>query len=262
MLHDFLNNLPNIPLAIAILVLCALLGLVCVWLARRFLNVEMLREHNDIIGYIYQMLGVVYAVMLAFAVFLVWEQYDATSAAVEREANALVSLYNIGRALPQAAGAPLKSDVVNYARAAVNDEWPQMARARASDATANALLQLTRFERDTQVPAARDEILYAQAVEHIEALNAFRRLRLQASRGQIPRPMWVLLLGGGLFMVGFTAIFGVKNARLHYVLTALLAMGLGFTLFIILALDTPYTGSFAITAEPFETALEMFAANP
>ncbi|RIK15069.1 MAG: hypothetical protein DCC52_19050 [Chloroflexi bacterium] len=198
----------------------------------------------------------------AFAVFLVWEQYDATSAAVEREANALVSLYNIGRALPQAAGAPLKSDVVNYARAAVNDEWPQMARARASDATANALLQLTRFERDTQVPAARDEILYAQAVEHIEALNAFRRLRLQASRGQIPRPMWVLLLGGGLFMVGFTAIFGVKNARLHYVLTALLAMGLGFTLFIILALDTPYTGSFAITAEPFETALEMFAANP
>ncbi|MDL1897258.1 DUF4239 domain-containing protein [Anaerolineae bacterium CFX7] len=197
-----------------------------------------------------------------FAVFLVWEQYDATSAAVEREANALVSLYNIGRALPAASGAPLKSDVMNYARVAVNDEWPHMARARASDATANALLELTRFERDTPVPAARDEILYAQAVEHIEALNAFRRLRLQASRGQIPRPMWVLLLGGGLFMVGFTAIFGAKNARLHYVLTALLAMGLGFTLFIILALDTPYTGSFAITAEPFETALVMFAANP
>lgn len=262
MIHDFLNNLPNVPLAIAILVLCALLGVFCVWLARRLLDIEMLREHNEIIGYIYQMLGVVYAVMLAFAVFLVWEQYDATSAAVEREANALVSLYNIGRALPEGSGAPLKNDVVNYARVAAKDEWAQMALARESNATANALQQLTRFEREAQLRDARDEILYDQAVEHIEALNAFRRLRLQASRGQIPRPMWVLLLGGGLFMVGFTAIFGAKNARLHFALTALLAMGLGFTLFIILALDTPYTGSFAITAEPFETALEMFAANP
>ncbi len=262
MIHDFLNNLPNIPLALAILLLCALIGLASVWLARRLLDVEMLREHNDLIGYIYQMLGVVYAVMLAFAVFLVWEQYDATSAAVEREANALVSLYNIGRALPAETGATLKSDVINYARVAANDEWAQMAMARASDATAKALQQLTRFERDAQVTDARAEILVAQGVEHIEALNAFRRLRLQASRGQIPRPMWVLLLGGGLFMVGFTAILGAKNARLHYTLTALLAMGLGFTLFIILALDTPYTGSFAITPEPFQAALEMFATQP
>lgn len=262
MIHDFLNSLPNIPLAFAILALCAVIGVTSVWLARRFLDVEMLRAHNEITGYIYQMLGVVYAVMLAFAVFLVWEQYDNTGSAVEREANALVSLYNIGRALPDASGAALKSDVTNYARVAAKDEWMQMALARASDATALALLQLTRFEREAQVLSARDEALYAQAMQHIEELNAFRRLRLQASRGQIPRPMWVLLLGGGLFMVGFTAIFGATNARLHFVLTALLAMGLGFTLFIILALDTPYTGSFAITPEPFNAALEMFAANP
>lgn len=262
MIHDFLNNLPNIPLATAILVLCALFGAASVWLSRLLLDVEMLREHNDITGYIYQMLGVVYAVMLAFAVFLVWQQYDTTSAAVEREANSLVSLYNIGRALPGTTGGALKSDVINYAQVAANDEWGQMALARESDATANALLQLTRLEREAKVLDSREQVLYTQAVEHIEALNAFRRLRLQASRGQIPRPMWVLLLGGGLFMVGFTALLGAKNARLHYVLAALLAMGLGFTLFIILALDTPYTGSFAITPEPFNTALEMFAANP
>lgn len=262
MFHDFLNNLPNVPLAIGFLLLSAAVGAASVWLTRRFLDVAMLREHNDIIGYIYQMLGVVYAVMLAFAVFIVWEQFDTTSTAVEREANTLVALYDIGRALPEPAGARLRGDVVNYARVVANDEWRQMALARSSDASQLALLQLTRFEREFEPAKNHETVLYDQAVAHIQDLNAFRRLRLQASRGQIPRPMWVLLIGGGLFMVGFTAIFGATNARLHIVLTAVLAAALGFTLFIIFALDTPYTGSFAITQEPFNGALALFDTNP
>ncbi|MBI4674402.1 MAG: DUF4239 domain-containing protein [Chloroflexi bacterium] len=262
MFHAFLNNLPNVPLAIGILLLCAAIGAASVWLTRRFFNVAMLREHNDIIGYIYQMLGVVYAVMLAFAVFIVWEQFDTTNTAVEQEANTLVALHDIARALPDAAGAQLKGDVVNYAHVVATDEWEQMARAHASDASQQALLRLTRFEREFRPATDHETVLYAQAIGHIEKLNAFRRLRLQASRGQIPRPMWVLLIGGGLFMVGFTAIFGATNARLHIALTAVLAAALGFTLFIILALDTPYTGSFAITQEPFNGALALFTSNP
>jgi hypothetical protein len=57
-------------------------------------------------------------------------------------------------------------------------------------------------------------------------------------------------------------IIGADNARLHTVLTVVLAACLGFTLFIILALDTSYTGSFAITQEPFNDAMELFASNP
>ncbi len=262
MFHDFLNNLPNIPLALGILVISALIGAGMVQLLRRLLDPQMLHAHNDLIGFIYQMVGVVYAVMLAFAIFIVWEQFDTTSTAVEQEANALVSLYDLARALPNDAGAQLKGDVKNYARVVSQDEWQQMALAHASNESAVALAQLTRFEREFFPSTDRETILYDQAVGHIEELNSFRRLRLQASRGQIPQPMWVLLIGGGLFMLAFTALFGADNARLHTALTAALAAALGFTLFIILALDTPYTGSFKITADPFQNALNMFQANP
>ena len=262
MFHDFLNNFPNIPLAIGIVVIAGVIGAGMVWLARRFIDNRMLKAHNDLIGFTYQMVGVVYAVMLAFAVFIVWEQFDTTSTAVEQEAHALVSLYDLGRALPPDANASLKHDVVQYAHVVVNDEWGKMALARASDASANALTQLTRFEREFAPTTERDAVLYDQAVGHIEDLNSFRRLRLQASRGQVPYPMWVLLIGGGLFMIGFTALFGADNARLHMILTALLAAALGFTLFIIFALDTPYTGSFKITPDPFSNALSIFQANP
>lgn len=262
MFHDFLNNLPNIPLAIGILVIAASLGAGMVQLSRRLLDPKMLHAHNDLIGFIYNMVGVVYAVMMAFAVFIVWEQFDATRTAVEQEANALVALYDIGRALPNDAGGQLKGDVLNYARVVVDDEWQQMALARSSNASRNALAQLTRFTREFNPESNRDGVLYEASVGHLQGLNAFRQLRLQASRGQIPPPMWVLLIGGGLFTVGFTALFGADNARLHTILTALLAAALGFTLFIILALDTPYTGSFKITPDPFQNALNSFQANP
>ncbi len=262
MFHDFLNNLPNIPLAIGFLCVAALIGAGMVQLARRYLHQQTLRADTDLIGFTYQMIGVVYAVMLAFAVFIVWDEFETTSRAVEQEANALVSLYNLARALPADASAQLKNDVRNYTRVVTADEWTQMALGRSSDASANALAQLTRFEREFNPETNRDAVLYDQAVGHIEELNSFRRLRLQASRGQVPYPMWVLLIGGGLFTVGFTAAFGAASGRLHAILTAALAAALGFTLFIIFALDTPYTGSFKITADPFQSALTMFEANP
>jgi hypothetical protein len=262
MIHDFLNTLPNIPLAVGIIVLSALIGAGMVRLTGRLLDQQMLKRHNDLVGFIYNMIGVVYAVMMAFAVFIVWEQFDTTKTAVEQESNALVSLFDIARALPEPASAQLKGDVRNYARVVAEDEWNQMALARSSNASAEALTQLTRFEREFNPSTEREAVLYDQAVGHIQELNAFRRLRLQASRGQIPQPMWVLLIGGGLFTVGFTALFGADSVRFHTVLTSLLAAGLGFTLFIILALDTPYTGSFRITPDPFQNALTTFQANP
>ncbi len=262
MLHDFLNTLPNLPLAIGMMLFSVLIGAGMVQLARRSLHPKTLHAHNDLTGFIYQMVGVVYAVMLAFAIFIVWEEFKTTQTAVEQEANTLVSLYQMGHALPDPASGALKADVKNYARVVVEDEWKRMALARASNASGDALIQLTRFERDFYPANEREAVLYDQAVAHLHELNSFRRLRLQASRGQIPPPIWVLLLGGGLFTVGFTALLGAENGRLHTFLTALLAAGLGFTLFIVFALDTPYTGSFRITPDPFQHALAIFGANP
>ena len=263
MFHDFLNNLPNIPLAIGILAISALIGAGMVWLMGRLLSQQMLKDHNDLIGNIYQMIGVVYAVMLAFAVFIVWEQFDTTKTAVEQEANSLVSLYDMGRAMSNDAGAQLKgmwSTLRGWSRAMSGIKWRWVVPATRSG---NTLVEFTRFEGEFQPVTDRDATLYDQAVQHIEALNSFRRLRLQASQranstADVGAADWRRSFYGG----GFHAMFGANNPRLHMFLTAALAAALGFTLFIILALDTPYTGSFKITPDPFQNALTQFEINP
>jgi hypothetical protein len=51
------------------------------------------QEHNDVAGFIYAVVGVAYAVLLAFVVVVVWEEYERAKDTVETEANELAGVY-------------------------------------------------------------------------------------------------------------------------------------------------------------------------
>ncbi|MEY2519604.1 MAG: hypothetical protein QOF24_1363 [Verrucomicrobiota bacterium] len=53
-------------------VLLALLGM---WLVRRFAPYEVMEGHKEIAGFIYGVLGTIYAVILGFSVVVLWEQF-------------------------------------------------------------------------------------------------------------------------------------------------------------------------------------------
>ena len=72
-----------------------LLSIAGTLLVRRFVGVEVLERHNEVAGFIYAVLGVVYAVLLGFAAITVWERYDRAQASVAQEANDLADLYRM-----------------------------------------------------------------------------------------------------------------------------------------------------------------------
>ena len=55
---------------------------------QRRLRSEMLRRHNDVAGYLFSAVGVLYAVVLGFVVVVVWQKYDGAVANVENEVDA------------------------------------------------------------------------------------------------------------------------------------------------------------------------------
>ena len=50
-------------------------------------------EHNDVAGFIYAVLGVIYAVLLALVVIATWEEFGRARVTVEAEANALAEIF-------------------------------------------------------------------------------------------------------------------------------------------------------------------------
>jgi predicted membrane chloride channel (bestrophin family) len=77
-----------------------LLAVAGILLARRWVGVEVLKLNNEVAGFIYAVIGVVYAVLLGFTTIIVWEQYDKAQAVVDQEANELADLYRNAQTFP------------------------------------------------------------------------------------------------------------------------------------------------------------------
>jgi hypothetical protein len=83
-------------------------------------------EHNDVAGFLIAVVGVIYAVTLAFIVIVTWEQFRDARTNVDREAGALRSLYRDSRSLPEPARSRIGDLVVRYGREVADQEWHAM----------------------------------------------------------------------------------------------------------------------------------------
>jgi hypothetical protein len=75
-------------------------------LVHRLVPADLRQRHNDVAGFIYAALGVIYAVLLALVVISVWEEYQAAAETVEQEANSVAEIFLLGHELPRARGHP------------------------------------------------------------------------------------------------------------------------------------------------------------
>jgi fumarate reductase subunit D len=71
-------------LTVFVPVLVAVVGLV---LVQRLVPPDRREEHNNVAGFIYAVLGVAYAVLLAFVLIAVWQDYNTAQTNLESEAN-------------------------------------------------------------------------------------------------------------------------------------------------------------------------------
>jgi hypothetical protein len=176
------------------------LGIVLSWLGlrtvRRFVPVALLKAHHEVAGFIIGVLGAIYAVLLAFVVVALWNQYEDARSAVEREANQLGDLAHITRGFAdQKERHRLTGMIDAYTGSAISDEWPAMAQGKASLRTQSALDQLWRVYLEIDPETYRDSTLYDQSVSTLRDLSDSRRLRLFASRNDLPLLIQLFLWG-------------------------------------------------------------------
>src|SRR5580692_6228771 len=74
----------------------AVLGAVVLELiAVRLLSVEFRRRHNDAAAAIFSVIGVTFAVLLAFVAMLAWQHFNEAKAASYAEAASVMDVYNV-----------------------------------------------------------------------------------------------------------------------------------------------------------------------
>lgn len=231
-------------LIVAVVVAVAV-ALHAIW--QRSFKSEILRKHNDVAGFLFSAVGVIYAVVLGFVVVVVWEKYDTTVANVETEIAAVSDLYRTVGGLSNPARSQIRADLAAYTNGMIHSEWPLMGN-RVMIPKDLALLETLAHRVDTYIPKDSGEAEVQQmAMTQLERLFDARRLRLIQSAPSVPMVLWFALVAGALAMLSFAFLFGVENRGAQLVMTAILA-GLIAILFIVISeFDEPFNGSVHIS---------------
>ena len=238
--------------------------LVAVWgllLVQRLVPPERREEHNDVAGFIYAVLGVAYAVLLAFVAIAVWQDYKTAQTNVENEANELAGVYFLASRLPEPQRTSVQDLAQRYARVVVEEEWPMMEQGKTS-ARADSLLRQLRLELLQFDPHTKGEqVLYERGLTDLhDALDA-RRSRLLEVREGIPTLLWVVLVVGGVITVSFTYLFGLKSNLAHALMVAALTLLICAILFTIGEFNYPFSGIVEIRLEAFREVLRSFGGT-
>jgi hypothetical protein len=236
-------------------VLVAVVGLAVV---QRLVPPERREKHNDVAGFIYAVLGVAYAVLLAFVAIAVWQDYKMAQTTAESEANELAGVYFLASQLPEPERTRAQDLARTYARVVVEEEWPMMEQGQTSP-RADSLLRQLRLELLQFDPRTKGEqVLYEQGLTQLHDAIDARRSRLLEVREGIPNLLWVVLVLGGVITVSFTYLFGLKSNVAHALMVAALTLLICAILFTIGEFDNPFSGVVEIRPDAFKEMLGSF----
>jgi hypothetical protein len=238
-------------------------------LVERLVPAETRQQHNDVAGFIYAALGVIYAVLLALVVIAVFEEFQAANETVEQEANALAEIAWLGNRLPEAEGTHLQELCRSYAEEVVHKEWPLMEQGEAPSMTQTqgtpsgwTLIDDIRASvQDIESHTKAEEQLYAEGLDQVQRLADARRMRLVAAEEGVPGVLWSVLIFGGMAAVSFTYLFGLENTWAHRLMVVTLAAVIGLVLFTIGAMEHPFSGGARIGTGAFDLVLERLETS-
>jgi hypothetical protein len=254
-----------------VLVVCGacLAALVGLMLVQRLVPVEVRKGQNDVAGFVYAVLGVIYAVLLALVVIAAWEDFGRARVTVEAEANALAEIAWLANGLPDPERHELQELSRSYAEVVVDEEWPLMEQGRAplmeqsQDATTGWVL-IDDIRASLQEVEPRTDTgleLYAEGLDQVQRLADARRTRLVQAEEGMPAVLWVVLIAAGIVVVGFAYLFGLENSGAHALMVASLAGVIALVLFTIGALEHPFSGGARIGPEAFELVLNRLETS-
>lgn len=253
--QQLVNAIPAWLLCVIITSAYIILAVAGLLIIRKIYPHHKSKPHNDVAGFIFATLGVMYAVLLAFTVVIAWQDYDKANEITSNEANCLASLYRDSSAFPPELRGQLKGELINYVHAIVQDEWHTMATGRRSPAVQASQEKLWSFYARLEPQNETQKIFLSESVKKMNQAGELRRQRiLYASSGVHPILYFVLFVGSFITIL-FAMLFGTENLSPHLVMTLLLAAMIGMIIFTILAMDYPFTGTISIKPDVFSTVL-------
>jgi len=247
----FLTTMPLWLSGLLLIVPTTALAMAGPYVVRRYVELSRLRTNNEIAGFKFATVGVLYAVLLAFAVIL-----------VAKEAGAAATIYRLSRGINVEEGAAVSKALTAYLTAAITKDWPAMQLGKASPAANEALNGIYSAVLKFHPADNSGAILLAELLRQVDLVSEARRARLVTANSIVPGIVWLVLFGGAAVTIGFTFFFGAENLRAQSAMTGALSVLMFAGLLTIVAIDHPFAGQVKVGPEALIAVVDDFGAAP
>ncbi len=257
MLRVWVERLPLFPGAILVVGAFVLVSIGFAMLAQRLANREVFREHNDLAGFIFAVIGVIYAVLLAFTSVGVWERFSTAETRTYDEAGQLLIVYRDSEDF--VGGMDVRRDMRDYVESIIHQEWPALHDGReAGNIATGRVTHIARALRALNPRTDGQREVYGNMLSAFSAALIDRDSRLSEDVTGLNNVMWWIVLAGAIITIGFTYLFGFKNNKMQSAMIGTLATLIGLVIFLTMSMDYPFQGDIQVKPEAFHHLLLDF----
>ncbi len=254
----FLTTQPLWITALILLVPTTALAMLGPAIVRHYVPLKRLRNNNEVAGFKFATVGVVYAVLLAFVIIVVWERFNHAEVTVAKEASAAATVLRLTQGVEPAHGAAIRAATIDYLKTAIAKDWPAMEHGKASREGGGAMSALYAATVGTRNWDVREGVVVAEILRNVDQISEARRLRLLTAHGIVPGVIWVVLFTGAFLTVGFTFFFGTENLHAQSLMSGALAILVFSGILTITVIDRPFAGPVKVGPEALASIVEDF----
>jgi len=197
------------------------------------------------------LVGGIYSVLLAFAIFVIWGQFTETEACVMREASALEDVIRFSQYLDNEPRARLRRSVSDYVQHVIKFEWSALADGRKDEQAEVVFAQILDAVVDAEPDNPTEQAVYTRLLDLAQRAGSLRDERVSRSVMRMPTTLAVLVntLAGVLLLLVFAYPFvqWETGAACFVLIASVLFLGN----FVVMDTDNPLRGTWNISIRPF-----------
>jgi uncharacterized protein DUF4239 len=256
MLVTSIYSIPDWLLCIAVIGLMSALSMAGLWLVHRRMPTEVRSQHNQVAGYLINVLGVIFAVILAFIAVAVWETAGKAQGVVEAEANEVADILRNAVVYPEPLARRVRAGLRQYLTIVVTQEWNLQQEGAISLAAWHVLEDLHNDLLAFKPGTSGETIVHAIVLKHVDDLVNARRSRQHLLGSSLNPLIWMVLIVLTMLTITCCYFIGSHGIGVQMMLTGLVGAAIGAMLSLIIAMDYPFRGSESIGSVPFQRLLD------
>ncbi|WP_165073131.1 bestrophin-like domain [Paludisphaera rhizosphaerae] len=219
-------------------------------------------EWNGLVSAALSCFGVFYGLLLGLLAVAAYQNRSDVGDSVAGEALTWAGLLDeFEDVYPVELASNIKSDLQEYLRVTIEEDWPEQQAGRIPTAGSNALRKLLKRLRTFTPTNERETILHEKVLDLLEVARSFRRTRLYSVTIGLPGVLWYVVIIGAAINILFIYLFDLRFMNV-LLLGGILAFFIATVIGLIVVLDRPLRGPQALSADPFRLVSDVMSSRP